>query len=251
MELDIQYIKSLSYYVPLILFFGALIYSIFGFGDALFSIPLLSFVISIKTAVPLMTLSGATIAAVILFYNYKSTDSREAGKLLLGSLFGVPIGIYILKNVNEDIIKTMVGLIMISYSIYQIKRGKRTFKMPPYLVYVFGFIAGMLAGAFNTSGPPVVMYGTLSGWTPAQFTATLQGYFLPTNLYVMVSQFLGGLLTLEVISYYLVSLPFMLAAFASGTVIRKQIPEENYKRYIYILLLIIGFVMLGGVIFSK
>ena len=41
----------------------------------------------------------------------------------------------------------------------------------------FGFFAGILGGAYNTNGPPVVIYGSLRKWSPATFRATLQGYF--------------------------------------------------------------------------
>jgi uncharacterized membrane protein YfcA len=250
MTFDLQFLNELSFYVPLILFFGALIYSVFGFGDALFSMPLLTMVIGIQTAVPLMTLSGATLATIMLFFNYKSANSKEVGKLLLGTLFGVPVGIFMLKNINEDIIKSIIGLMMIAYSLYQIRGRKQIIVLPKNSVYIFGFVAGMLAGAFNTSGPPIVMYGTLSGWSMQQFAATLQGYFLPTNLYVIVSQFFAGLLTKLVYSYYLFCLPFLLVAYSLGVIIRRKIPEENYKKYVYALILIIGMALLGGAILN-
>lgn len=246
MSIFFEHLQDLSYYVPLILFFGALIYSVFGFGDALFSMPLLSFVIHIQTAVPLMTLSGATLALIMLYYHHKSSKPKEALKLLLGTVFGVPIGVFLLKNMNEDIIKSCIGLLMIGYSLFQLFGKKKPINLPSYSIYIFGFFAGMLAGAFNTSGPPVVMYGTLAGWNMSQFSATLQGYFLPTNLYVMVSQYFAGLLTKEVYLYYALSFPSLISAYFLGVLIRKKISEENYKKYVYNLLLLIGIVLLFG-----
>lgn len=241
-----EQLRDLSYYVPFILFCGALIYSVFGFGDALFSMPLLSFVIHIQTAVPLMTLSGATLALVMLCYNHKSTNTKEALKLLLGTVFGVPIGIFLLKNTNEDLIKVYIGVLMIGYSLFQLFGKKKPINLPGYSIYIFGFFAGMLAGAFNTSGPPVVMYGTLAGWNMSQFSATLQGYFLPTNLYVMISQYFAGLLTKEVYLYYAISFPSLLSAYFFGGLIRKKISEENYQKYVYNLILLIGIVLFFG-----
>ena len=61
--------------------------------------------------------------------------------------------------------------------------------------YPFGFAAGVLGSAYNTGGPPVIIYGTMRRWPPAHFRATLQGFFLFTNIFVLVGHGLAGLWT--------------------------------------------------------
>jgi len=232
--------------IPLTIFCGALIYGTFGFGDAMFAMPFLSMVIGVKTATPLMTLNGTTMAALLFIKHYKDVDWAKAKKLILASFLGIPLGIYFLKNGNEAYTKILLGIIITSVSLYNLflKKGIHTIQLNPNWVYIFGFIAGILGGAFNTGGPSVVIFGTLSGWTQTQFISTLQGYFLPCDIFILSGQLFSGLLNKLVLHYYLISLPFLLLALWLGHRLRKKIPEGNFSKYIFILLLIIGMIFL-------
>ena len=233
-------------YIPLIVFLGALIYGTFGFGDALFCMPFLSVLIGVKTATPLMTLNGTTLAFLLFIKHRKSINWPSALKLISSSVLGIPIGIYFLKNGNEAITKIILGLVISAVSVYNLFFKKNTHKiiLPSYAVYLFGFIAGILGGAFNTGGPPIAIYGSLSGWTQLQFVSTLQGYFLPNDLFILSGQGMAGLLTEKVVYYYLISLPGLLIAIYMGGKLRKKISEEKFNYYIFSLLLGIGILFL-------
>ncbi len=241
-----------EFLIPLIIFIGALIYGTFGFGDALFSMPFVSMLIGIKTATPLMTLNGFTLASLLFIKHYKEVDWKSAKKLIIASFFGVPIGIYFLKNGNEAVTKIILGVVIISVAIYNlfIKKENTKVKLHPNLVYLFGFIAGILGGAFNTGGPPVAIFGTLSGWSQTQFVSTLQGYFLPNDIFILIGQYVSGLLNKEVFHYYFLSLPFLFIALIIGSKLRTKIPAQKFNKYIFVLLLIIGIVFLTRSVLS-
>ena len=231
-----------EFVIPIIIFCGALIYATFGFGDALFAMPFLSVLLGIKTATPLMTLNGCTLATILFIRHYKEIDWKSAKKLVIASVFGIPIGIYFLKNGNEQLTKIILGCIIIGVSFYNLflKKENSSTKLHPNLVYVFGFIAGILGGAFNTGGPPIVIFGTLNGWSQMQFVSTLQGYFLPSDIFILICQFFAGLLNKTVFHYYMIGLPFLLIGLLAGSKLRKRIPEGKFNKYVFVLLLLIG-----------
>ncbi len=231
-----------EFVIPIIIFCGALIYATFGFGDALFAMPFLSMLLGMKTATPLMTLNGFTLAFILFIKHRKEIDWNSAKKLVIASFFGIPIGIYFLKNGNEQIIKIILGCIISSVSIYNlfIKRDNKQVNLHPKMVYLFGFIAGILGGAFNTAGPPIVVFGTLNGWTQMQFVSTLQGYFLPSDIFILICQFTSGLLNKTVFQYYIIGFPFLIVGLVAGTQLRKRIPNEKFNNYVFMLLLVIG-----------
>ena len=70
-----------------------------------------------------------------------------------------------------------------------------------------GFIAGSFGSAYNTNGPFIVIYGTIHKWSPEKFRATLQGYFLPTGLLIVISHGFGCLWNHQVFKLYLMTLP--------------------------------------------
>jgi len=231
--------------IPIIIFVGSLIYATFGFGDALFAMPFLTTLIGIKTATPLMTLNGTTLAFVLFIKHRKEIDWKSAKRLVFASFLGIPIGIYFLKNGNEQVAKIILGLIIICVSVYNLFLKKETIKLHHNWSYLFGFVAGILGGAFNTGGPPVAIFGTLSGWSQMQFVSTLQGYFLPSDLFILACQLYTGLQTKLVLHYYLISLPFLLIALFIGSKIRKKIPQGKFNTYIFLLLLIVGIIFIS------
>src|ERR1700741_1616498 len=79
-----------------------------------------------------------------------------------------------------------------------------------------GFLAGVLGGAYGMNGPPLVVYGSLRGWSPQHFRATLQGYFLPASRAGLLGYWLAGLWTPAVNRFYLLSLPFVVVATFFG-----------------------------------
>lgn len=236
--------------IPIIIFFASLIYATFGFGDALFAMPLLSLIIGIKTATPLMTLNGLSLAFLMFIRHYREIQWKAAGKLILSSFCGIPIGIYFLKNGNEYYTKLILGIVITTISLYNLISAKKSRAIDPRWSYLFGFFAGILGGAFNTGGPPVVIFGSLSGWTQAQFVGTLQGYFLPNDLLILGGQLMAGLQTPKVWHFYGISLPFLLLGLLLGSRIHRKIPEGKFNQYIFVLLLIIGIVFITRTLLS-
>lgn len=231
--------------IPLIVFCGSLIYAVFGFGDALFSIPLLSYIIGVKTATPMLTLNGFTLSTIMFLKHRHEIVWKDVWKILLASLAGIPVGIIFLKYGNEQAIRIVLGSVIVLVSLYNLFIHKRSVSLNSNWGFLFGWIAGILGGALNTGGPPIVIYGTLRGWTPSQFVGSLQGFFLPNDILIICAQLLTGLTTFKVFMFYLMGLPFVLMALYTGNKLRKYVPEGKFNKYIFILLLGIGLLFLS------
>ncbi len=108
------------------------------------------------------------------------------------------------------------------------------------LAWLFGVSAGVLGGAYGMNGPPIAVYGTLRRWSPEQFRATLQGYFLPASLMGMMGYWAAGLWTPSVSAYYLASLPTALVAIALGRAINRRVDVRRFFVYVYAILIASG-----------
>ena len=102
----------------------------------------------------------------------------------------------------------------------------------------------MLGSAYNTSGPPVIIYGTMRRWPPDLFRATLQGFFLVSNVIVIAGHGLAGLWTQEVLLLTLLSLPVLVTAVIAGARVNRRIPAAQFARVVYLLLIILGAIFL-------
>lgn len=105
-------------------------------------------------------------------------------------------------------------------------------------------MAGILGGAYNVGGPPVILYGTLRRWPPAQFRATLQGCLLPISLVVTASQGLAGLWTTRVWRLFGLSLPVVIGAMMLGGRLAARVPARQFERGLYLALIVLGIMLL-------
>jgi len=230
--------------ILLIVFLATLVRATFGFGDALIGMPLLALVTSLRVATPLMAFVGPTIAIVLLARDWRRIDWKSAVGLILSTLAGIPFGIFLLKRVDENVVNLVLAAVIIVFSLYSlIKPGllKLTSARPAAL---FGFLAGILGAAYNTNGPPVIIYGALRGWKPESFRATLQGYFLPTGGAILIGQGLAGMWTRTVVTTYLYALPLIGLGIVAGLALGRRIPANKFNRFIYGMLLVLGIVLL-------
>jgi len=231
---------SIAVITVIIIFAATFIQSAFGFGSALIMMPFLTVLIGIKIAVPLAALIATTIHISILLYKWREVDLSAALRLIIASVIGIPLGAYLLRMGNEQYLKFFLGLMIIIFSLFFLLKPALPFLKNEKYAYFFGFIAGILGGAYNTNGPPVVIYGSLRRWNPATFRTTLQGYFFPTGLLLLISHSSVGLWTGTVFNNYLIALPFVLAAVWMGGKLNERISPGKFDKYIYTFLVITG-----------
>jgi uncharacterized membrane protein YfcA len=111
-------------------------------------------------------------------------------------------------------------------------------------LFACGLCAGILGGAFGMNGPPLVVYGSMRGWTAQQFRATLQAYFLPASILGMTGYLVSGLWGRSVTHYFLFSLPLAIPAVFLGRVINHRLAGERFLKYVYVGLAGIGVLLL-------
>jgi len=227
-----------------VIFLATLFRSAFGFGEALIAVPLLALLIPVEVAAPLAVLVSVTVAAVIVVQDWHAVHVRSATRLVLATLFGIPLGLLVLTSVAEPIVKATLALIIIAFSLYCLFRRTRVELKDDRLAWLFGFGAGVLGGAYGMNGPPLVIYGALRRWSPEHFRATLQGYFLPASLIGMAGYWLAGLWVPAVTRYYLLSLPLAAAAIFLGRIINQRMKGRSFLLYIHVGLLAIGTTLL-------
>jgi uncharacterized membrane protein YfcA len=231
--------------VVIVIFLATLIRSSIGFGEALIAVPLLSLVLPVEVSAPLAVLFSITVALVIVSSDWRSIHIRSAVWLVIPTLFGIPLGLYALKSAPEIAVKTVLAVIIIGFSAWSLTRGAHLELKNDKLAFLFGFAAGVLGGAYGMNGPPLAVYGSLRRWTPANFRATLQGYFLPASIAGMVGYWSAGFWTPAVTRDYLIALPGSIAAIYLGRIINKRTHARRFVLYVHGGLIVIGAILLA------
>ena len=227
-----------------VIFLATLIRSSFGFGEALIAVPLLALSMPVEIASPLAVLMSITVAVIVLIEDWRRVHFSSAWRLILSTLFGIPLGLLLLTTVSEAIVKAILAIIIIAFSTYCLLRRTPLELHNDRLAWLFGFAAGVIGGAYGMNGPPLVIYGTLRRWTAEQFRATMQGYFLFASTVVMAGYWLTGLWVRPVTRYYLIALPVAIVAIVLGRFVNRRLANRSFVRYIHFGLILIGISLL-------
>lgn len=226
-----------------IVFSAALMQSTFGFGAGLIAMPLLTLVLGLQMATPLFALLLATMSAIVVFSNWQQVSWPAVQQLIVASAIGIPCGVLLLQFAPAGLIIRALGLFLIGFSIYRLMQWQLPSLTSPYWAYACGFMAGVLGGAYNTNGPPIVLYGTAQQWPQQQFRATLLGYFLPSGVITVITHAVAGLWQADTLQLYLYCLPALLSAIAIGQILNRRLPQANFDTALSVIVGVLGGVL--------
>jgi len=229
---------------PLLLFLVALLaaftQSLTGFGSALVSMAVLPGLIGIRTAAPLVALITVTIDGVLLARYRQALNLRAIWRLVAALVLGVPLGILVLRRVEERFVLAILGAVIAGYALYALLSPRLPRLEHPAWAYGFGFLAGVLGGAYNTSGPPVVIFGNCQRWPPSEFKGNLQGFFLVNDLLVIAGHALSQNLTPLVLRDYLIVLPALIVGLFVGGRLDRRLDPALFRKVVLVLLVVMG-----------
>lgn len=211
-----------------------------GFGTPLIAMPVLVPLLGIHTATPLSTLVGLLLSILILLRFRQAFNVRAVGHLLLATLVGVPVGVALINWVDTAVLTTFLGILVVGYALYSLLTPKLPTLEHLAWAYGFGFVAGILGGALNTSAPAIAMYGSARRWSPEAFRTNLQGYFLIVNTAVLLVHGLEGNLTAVFWRSSLWAMPGMVVGFGVGLWLARHIDPARFTKLVLLLLLVLG-----------
>jgi uncharacterized membrane protein YfcA len=236
---------SMLWEVSAILFLGTFVRTAFGFGEALIAVPLLALLMPVEIAAPIAVLVSITVGSVMLLSDWRQVEFRSAFHLVLFTIIGIPLGLLMLVHVPEVVVKVILGSVMIGFALYCIFGKKKAYLSHDRYAWLFGVIAGILGGAYGVNGPPIVVYGALRHWSPQRFRATMQGYFLPTSIGILIGYSYAGLWVPAVTYHFLTALPAIAIAIVIGKVIGNRLSGPRFFHRIYGGLVLVGVALIA------
>jgi hypothetical protein len=211
-----------------------------GFGVSLIAMPLLTAEVGLAVAAPLVALIAMICRLFILVRYRHAMTFSTVWPLILGAVLGIPLGFWAVDRLDETLVKTALGVVVIGYALYDLLGAN-----PPVLDgnrwgYGLGFISGILAAAYNTPGPPAIIFATSRRWPPAEFKSNLQAFALISGILVLVGHALKHNYTAEVGQALVISLPAIAIGLATGFYVSERIDPVRFRQFVLLLLILVG-----------
>ena len=162
--------------------------------------------------------------------------------MIVGSaIVGMPIGAFILRDTDAEVMKRAIGLAMVILAIVLQLRPGNPFRHDARVCIGAGMVSGFLSSSIGVSGPPLVLFGLKQRWSQAMMRATLLTCFLCTSTLSLIVLSMVGVLTHESLQFVLWGAPGLILGFLTATYLRARVHQVAVFRWISI-----GMVMAGG-----
>ncbi len=216
-----------------------LVRGICGFGSGLIAIPILSLVLPLQVAVPLVVMLDYLASAGHGVSQRQSIRWKEIGRLIVPALFGVAGGLLIFHRVDADLLTRVLGGFVFCYALYalwgpQIPRVSGWWSIPAALS------GGAVGTLFGTGGPFYVTYLKARELDKNAFRATFASIFLLDGAARVAGYVMTAVVDIRLLSLLALSLPIMILGMLLGGKIHTGLSPEIFSRGISLLLLISG-----------
>jgi uncharacterized protein len=230
--------------VAVVIFLSAFIQSMAGFGVALLSMPILTDRFGIGVSAPLIALVALSTKVFILARYRQSFDLRAVIPLVAAALVGIPLGMHLMETMDRGLVIGLLGVVISGYALYALVNPRIPRLEHPTWAYGLGFVSGILSGAYNVGGPPLIIYGTGRRWSPAVFKGNLQGCAMLNSVIVIANHARIGNYTPTVWHYFLIGIPALAAGLWLGFTLDHRVNAVRFRQMVLILLFFIGLTLI-------
>ncbi len=211
-----------------------------GFGFALAVMPLMTLALGLRVAAPLVALISFSLYVINVARYRAHICWEEVVRLGLAAAVAAPLGVWALSAVPEAVVKGLLGGVMVAYALYNLWRPNISWRVPAWWGYPAGFLAGGLGGAYNTPGPPVILYGRMRGWSRDQFRSVLQAFFLVNGAIVIASHYVARHFNRMIVGAYGIFLPALILGVWLGARVDRRLDARAFHVLVNLLILSLG-----------
>jgi uncharacterized protein len=223
---------------------GSFVQGLAGFGIGLVALSFLPYVMPPTTAIVVLTVYAVFFTLSVLIQLRNEVTPRQLVYLLLGTVVGTPLGVWVLASAPASVINRLIGAMLVLVALLE-WRGL----YPGRLVggqwgFGAGLLAGVLGGAVGTPGPPVIVYATTQPWSPRTIKANLQAFFFVNQSLILAGYWRAGLITDEVTTDTLTFAVPAAIGVLLGVALFSRVDPVRFRRIVFALILVSGVVLL-------
>ncbi len=216
--------------------FSGIVRGFSGFGSALIYVPLIAAVYDPRVAAVTFVLIDFATGASFVYGVWRQAMWREVFTLAAAAILAAQFGALILLYADPELLRwTISGLVGVILAV--LVSGWR-YRGRPHLAVTIavGLLAGVLGGAVQISGPPIIIYWLGSMHEVAVVRANLISYFGLFSAGSVATYFLHGLITAQMLALAVLIGPMHVGAMWLGAKAFALASAESYRRLAYLII---------------
>lgn len=227
-------------------FLAALVIGSVGFAFAVIVTGVWIHVLPPVELVFLASICATALHVVSVWQFRRDIEYRLLWPFLVGSVLGVPLGVYALQHVDAAVFRNWFGVFMIAYSAYMLRRPVMPrVRLTPAAARLadatVGWASGVVGGLAFVHGTLATIWCGLRGWDKRRSRCVYQPFILFTGFLVMIIVGARGNVEASRFGFYLlVCLPALAAGLWAGLRVFDWVSEERFRRLVLWLVLASG-----------
>jgi uncharacterized membrane protein YfcA len=221
-----------------------------GFGGMLgaLAVPLMTLVMPARVAIGLVLpiLMIADIFAVA--FHWRKWNIKLVLLLIPGAIIGVTVGTIFITNAPSDLLRKILGVIVLMFSIYKLLEnrilGSMKYERKNWHGLAFGTVTGFSSSLAHTGGPPVSIYLLLQDIKPRMFIATSVLFFMILNWIKVPYYWYADLFDFEKLASFAWLIPIVPVGALVGRWFSVRVSKEVFEKIIVLLLCVAGLMLI-------
>jgi uncharacterized membrane protein YfcA len=227
---------------------GGLVQGMTGFAYSVVALSFWAWTLAPATAAPLAVLGALTGQLSTLLTVRRGFEWGRIAPFVFGGLFGVPMGVFILHNIDPLRFRLVLGVLFALYGVYGLAapQGQKLKFGGRGLDAVVGGIGGVLGGLGGLSGSVPAIWTQMRGWKRDLRRATMQVYNIAIHCLTLTIYSRTHALNVTSWKLYAITTPLMLLTSLYGTRIYKRVSERGFAKLVLVLIAASGLTLAIG-----
>ncbi|MFQ6023242.1 MAG: sulfite exporter TauE/SafE family protein [Acidiferrobacterales bacterium] len=223
-------------------FLAAFAVGLAGFADALIAAAVWLHVLPPLQAVPLILATGMVIHLLSVAYLRRHISFDLLWPFLIGGVIGVPLGTWMLRHIEPEPFRVVVGLVLVGYCLFALlhRRVQAVLTGSRPADGAVGLIGGVLGGFAGLSGVLPTVWAGMRGWRKDTQRAVYQPFIFVMHGMALAWLGAGGVLDTTLVNRFLWCLPVLILGTWLGLKLYRRIDEQQFRRIVLGTLLISG-----------
>ncbi len=226
-----------------IVILAGFVQGVVGFAFGMVSMALSTILLDARTASILIAPLALTNISIVLWSVRRAFRWQNTGSMMIGMVMGQPLGLVVLLGGSVDMVRTLIALMLIYTGASRLYHHHNNTELKPlsrWVGFVAGITGGVLGGATNIGGPPVIAYSVRQPWSPEAFKAGLLSTFVVGTLVKVTILLVHGALSEPLLLSAGALIPGVIIGSLLGIRLFNRIDAERFARLVAVLVVLLG-----------
>ncbi|MBS4206923.1 sulfite exporter TauE/SafE family protein [Bacillus sp. FJAT-50079] len=213
-----------------------------GFGFSIMATPFLLLIFTAPDAIQINLILSLVISAVLIAKVKKDVDWGMFKRFTIGSIIGLPIGLWIFLTINLNHLKMVVSILILSLTLLLLLNFR--IGQTRERDVAVGSFSGILTASIGMPGPPLLLYFSGTDTKKEKLRGTTLAFYLFIYFVSLLIQVIFVGTSIKAWTFSALALPLVVIGLYIGQRLFLHLNQSIFRILTYIILIFTGMYLL-------